>query len=351
MKPKQFAEILSFWYGRQKRNLPWRGIRNPYIIWVSEIILQQTRVEQGLPYYERFIAAFPDVNTLASAPLDKVLKAWEGLGYYSRARNLHAAARQVSERLGGVFPTSYDGLLALPGIGPYTAAAIASICYDERVPVIDGNVNRFISRMIALEVAVDTAFGRKAIHDTLMPAIQFADSPGDFNQGLMEFGAQHCIPRNPDCSTCTFHSGCAATQLDLVKELPYKKAKAKVRDRFFTYHVLLHNGNTYVRQRKEKGIWQGLFEFIPEEKTRADTLGHSIIDGKVLHPQLQKNYTHLLSHQRIHARFVVYVLAEKPTIDDVRELPLSQLSELALARITTRFLEENGEEIQAIAGG
>jgi A/G-specific adenine glycosylase len=351
MPANPFAAKLLDWYAQHKRNLPWRGNKDPYMIWLSEIILQQTRVEQGLPYFNTFMRLFPDVHALAISTEDQVLKAWEGLGYYSRARNLHKASKLVSGELNGVFPQDYNGLLALPGVGPYTAAAIASICFDEHVPVIDGNVNRFISRMMALETPVDTAKGKNTIHDELMPAIKGVDSPGEFNQALMEFGARHCVPRNPDCGNCTFKTFCIARKFDLVDTLPLKRTKVKVRERYINYHIALHEGKTFVRQRNEQGIWRGLFEFIFEERPAADTSYRSVVDGSIVTPLIQASYTHILSHQRIYACFIVYRVESAPKKEGLRKVGLSELSELALARITTRFLEENGPLIEAIVKG
>ena len=349
MPANPFATKLLDWYAQHKRNLPWRGNKDPYVIWLSEIILQQTRVEQGLPYFNTFLRLFPDVHTLARASEDQVLKAWEGLGYYSRARNLHKASKLVSKELRGVFPQDFAGLLALPGVGPYTAAAIASICFEEHVPVIDGNVNRFLSRMMALEIPVDTSKGRNAIQDELLPAIKGVDSPGEFNQALMEFGARHCVPRNPNCGNCVFKTSCAALKIGLVETLPLKQSKVKVRNRYFNYHIPLHKGNTYVRQRNEKGIWRGLFEFLLEELPAADTAYHSVANGLEVIPQIQARYTHILSHQRIYACFIAYPVDSLPDKEGFKKVRLNELSELAMARITTRFLEENGPGLEAIA--
>ncbi len=351
VRPNLFAAKLMDWYAQHKRELPWRGIKDPYIIWLSEIILQQTRVEQGLPYFEKFLELFPDVFSLANATEHQVLKAWEGLGYYSRARNLHKTAQLVVAEFDGSFPKSHQGLVALPGIGPYTAAAIASICFDERTPVIDGNVNRFISRLTALQIPVDTALGRKAIHNVLLEAINKVPSPGDFNQALMEFGARQCVPRAPECHMCLFETSCAALELDLIEDLPIKKSKTKVRERYIDYHVLLNEGKTYVNQRTEKGIWQGLFEFILEESPSSNQAYRSIVDGDLISPLMVKTYTHILSHQRIHARFIVYPISKEQSPEGMTEVSFDKLGDLAMARITTRFLEENRAQIQAIVEG
>lgn len=350
MGSSDFGRKLVDWYTQHKRDLPWRKTKDPYHIWLSEIILQQTRVAQGLPYYERFTRLFPDVHALAAAPEDAVLKAWEGLGYYSRARNLHKSAKMVSGEMQGRFPSDYRGLLDLPGVGPYTAAAIASICYSEPEPVVDGNVNRFISRFLGIQEYIDSSAGRNALLSFLRPQIESNAEPGEFNQGLMEFGARHCSPKEPHCDSCVFAQGCMALRQDLVQTLPLKKAKTKVRDRYFDYHMLLHEGDTYICQRQAKGIWQGLYEFLLEERDGPDAPLRSITEGRAFLPEHQAAYKHVLSHQRIHARFLVYRVDRAPEDRAAQRIPLSSLDDYAMARISTRFLEENISTIDRLAG-
>jgi A/G-specific adenine glycosylase len=340
LKTRQLERTVAAWYRENKREMPWRGELDPYRIWLSEVILQQTRVAQGAPYYLHFIASYPSVKDLADASEDKVLKSWEGLGYYSRARNLHKASKIVAHELKGEFPQDYKGLLTLPGIGPYTAAAIASICYEERVAVIDGNVNRVVARSHGILEAVDSKAGGSAIQALVQRGVLSADSASEFNQAMMEFGALQCVPKNPNCDICPLINDCYAYRKNKVSELPIKNAKTKVRERYINYYVITDAGHTYVRQRKEKGIWQGLFEFAAVEYSAADIANQAA--GQ--HPsETISRYVHVLSHQRIHACFIVCGPSEAPLELSVYErIELTTLSEIPMARIHTRFLEEHG---------
>ncbi len=240
--------------------MPWKGIRDPYRIWLSEIILQQTRVEQGLPYYEKLIRAYPSVQRLADAPVDELLKAWEGLGYYSRARNLHAAAKRVAYELGGTFPDTYDGIRALPGVGDYTAAAIASFAFDLPYAVLDGNVYRVLARYRGLDTPTDTPAGKKTF-SALAAALLDPQQPGRYNQAIMDFGAGCCTPRQPGCAQCPLRDRCRAYQHGRVDELPVKQKSQSKKDRFFAYAVFYEGDQVWVRRREAKDIWQHLYEF------------------------------------------------------------------------------------------
>lgn len=256
-----FAQKILIWYAANKRTLPWRRTRDPYRIWLSEVMLQQTRVVQGTPYYLKFIAAFPTVYELANATEERVLKLWQGLGYYSRARNLHATAKTVVEEHNGRFPETYEGLLRLKGIGDYTASAIASICFDAPEPVVDGNVYRVLARYFGVGKPVDSTSGVKYFK-ALARKVMDADNIRDYNQGIMEFGAVQCIPKNPDCRICPLNDSCIARQKEKVAELPVKGKKSKVQHRFFNYLIFLDaDDNTLLRQRTGKGIWRNLWEF------------------------------------------------------------------------------------------
>ena len=245
----EFSDSLLNWYARNKRELPWRSSRDPDRILLSEIILQQTRVAQGLPYYQRFIEAFPTVDDLAAASEAEVLKLWQGLGYYSRARNLLAAARDISRERGGVFPDTYTGLLELKGVGPYTAAAIASICYAEAVPVVDGNVFRVLSRFFGVDTPIDSGAGQRQFQ-ALAREVMTADHIRDYNQAIMEFGAIQCTARNPDCSSCPLASSCVALETQRVDSLPVKAGKTTIRNRNFHYLVPVDTqGNTWMERR------------------------------------------------------------------------------------------------------
>ena len=308
-----FSNLLIQWYLLNKRDLPWRNTSNPYPIWLSEIMLQQTRVAQGTPYFLSFTTAFPTVFDLAKADEEQVLKLWQGLGYYSRARNLHKTAQHIAFELGGVFPPTYKELLNLKGVGEYTAAAIASFSYKEVVPVVDGNVFRVLSRYFDVETDIAFASAKKefaALAYELMPK----DDPATFNQAIMEFGALQCVPRNPDCTVCVFNASCAALQKKKVDQLPVKSKKLKVTKRYFNYLVIAdENDNMLVQKRTAKGIWHNLYEFplIESEKEEGfeyieNSLKASlIVDNKVISimEYNDKSTVHKLSHQHLYIRF------------------------------------------------
>ncbi len=256
-----FANSLTKWYIQNKRDLPWRNTQNPYLIWLSEIMLQQTRVAQGMPYYLSFTKAFPTVFDLANASEEQVLKLWQGLGYYSRARNLHKTAQKIAYEHNGVFPDNYTDLLQLKGIGDYTAAAIASFSYNEVVPVVDGNVFRVLSRCFDIESDIALGSTKKefaALALELMPK----NNPALFNQAIMEFGALQCVPKSPNCEICVLNSSCLALKKNKVNQLPVKSKKLKVKYRYFNYLIFSdEQQNTIVQKRSEKGIWHNLYEF------------------------------------------------------------------------------------------
>lgn len=311
-----FAAELITWYRKNKRSLPWRGTKDPYKVWLSEIILQQTRVDQGMAYYHAFIENFPDVHALAGTSEDHVLKTWEGLGYYSRARNLHATARKISGEMGGKFPATHAELLELKGVGDYTASAIASICFGEAEPVVDGNVYRFLSRHFGIRTPIDSTKGKKEFRELAAELITPND-PGTFNQAMMEFGARQCTPRNPNCGECVFRLSCVALKKKLVDKLPVKAKKTKVTNRYFYYLVLKNGSSTFIRQRNEKGIWQGLFDFPlmetgkridPKSIAKASAWKKIIGDQKLKFIDVSAELIHVLSHQKLHIRFIVAVI-------------------------------------------
>ena len=307
-----FAQKILTWYAENKRALPWRSTIDPYKIWLSEIILQQTRIVQGIPYYLKFVATFPTVYDLAAASEESVLKLWQGLGYYSRARNLHAAAKMVVEMFDGQFPQTYEGLLKLKGVGDYTASAISSICFDVAEPVVDGNVYRVLARYFGIDTPINSAEGIKYFK-TLARKIMDADEIRDYNQGIMEFGAIQCTPKNPNCMYCPLHDGCVAFQKGKVLSLPFKINKTKVKHRYFNYLVYSDKrGHTLFRQRKGKGIWQNLWEFPVIEAKKEIDLKTLILqmDGfsnvEKVDNILRYNeipIIHKLSHQHLHTVF------------------------------------------------
>ncbi|MFE3846418.1 A/G-specific adenine glycosylase [Flavobacterium sp. LB3P45] len=308
-----FSNVLIKWYLQNKRDLPWRNTTNPYPIWLSEIMLQQTRVAQGMPYFLSFTTAFPTVFDLATANEEQVLKLWQGLGYYSRARNLHKTAQYVASDLGGIFPDNYADLLKLKGIGEYTAAAIASFSYNEAVPVVDGNVFRVLSRYFDIETDIAQASAKKefaALAFELMPK----DNPATFNQAIMEFGALQCVPKSPNCGICVFNESCTALQKKKVDQLPVKSKKVKVRNRYFNYLVVAdENDNTIIQKRTDKGIWHNLYEFPLIETEKEEDF--NFITGQIQSDYFKENIImsiledndksiiHKLSHQHLHIKF------------------------------------------------
>jgi len=308
-----FTNSLTQWYLQNKRDLPWRKTVDPYKIWLSEIMLQQTRVAQGTPYFLSFVSAFPTVFDLAAANEEQVLKLWQGLGYYSRARNLHKTAQYVANELSGIFPDNYNDLLKLKGVGEYTAAAIASFSYNEAVPVVDGNVFRVLSRYFNIDTDIAAASAKKefaALAFELMPK----DNPATFNQAIMEFGALQCVPKSPNCDICVFNESCAALQKKKVDQLPVKSKKVKVRNRYFNYLVVAdENDNTIIQKRTDKGIWHNLYEFPLIETEKEEDF--DFITERIESDYFQENsilsiledndksVIHKLSHQHLHIKF------------------------------------------------
>ncbi len=299
-----FAKKLCYWYEKNKRDLPWRHTNDPYKIWLSEIILQQTRVIQGLPYYNRFISRFPDVMALAQAKEEEVLRIWQGLGYYSRARNLHKCAQVIAYDYQGQFPDTYDQLIKLPGIGPYTAAAIASFAFNLPHAVVDGNVYRVLARVFGVDMDIAKPRSQRAFQQLANQLID-QNKPGLYNQGIMEFGATLCTPKAPSCSDCPINQHCHAFSENLQDQLPVKTKAKPPRIRYFYYLVIEKDGCILMRERKSKDIWQGLFEFIltesEKEKNEEDILQQVDIPFDVL--DISTTYKHVLSHQIIYARF------------------------------------------------
>lgn len=305
----EFPICILHWYCKNQRNLPWRESKEPYKVWISEIILQQTRVAQGLGYYNRFVATFPNIKDLALASEDEVLKLWQGLGYYSRARNIHFTAKYIYNELNAEFPKDYKGLLKLKGIGPYTAAAISSICYNEKQAVVDGNVYRVLARVFDVSCPINSTYGIKEFQ-LLANSLISADNPGDYNQGLMELGATVCTPKKPDCENCPLQSKCIAFSKNKINELPVKEKKIKVRNRYLNYYCIEHQEHLLINKREEKDIWLNLYDFPLEELSSDAVLVNefpnkyllSVIGDVDFTVERIVNYKHKLSHQNLHIK-------------------------------------------------
>ncbi|HCS20185.1 MAG TPA: A/G-specific adenine glycosylase [Bacteroidetes bacterium] len=333
------------WYHANSRPLPWRETGDPYLIWLSEIILQQTRVEQGLPYFERFRSSFPTVEKLAEAPESAVMKHWQGLGYYSRARNLHQTAKIVAGQHQGKFPDTYAGLLRLKGIGPYTAAAIASIAFNEAVPVVDGNVYRFISRYLAIDMPVGTPTAQRCFSEILLNYLP-QEQAGLFNQALMEFGALQCTPRPPDCETCPFRSDCAAYKLGQIDHFPVKSTKTKVKEVFYHFIVMEKGDKLWLSQRDDSGLWKKLWHF-PMLETEDDLNANDVMDQVAISFQLtaaqlihKGNWktVHLLSHRKIQARFWQFESEAAPRKKGIFEINRGDLESYALPQLMVKYI-------------
>ena len=307
-----FAQQLLSWHHLENdRVLPWKGEKDPYKIWLSEIILQQTRAEQGLPYYERFIATYPTIEALAAAPDQEVFKLWQGLGYYSRCRNLLATARQVVAEYGGEFPDQYAQIIKLKGIGPYTAAAIASFAFGSAVPVIDGNVYRVMARYFAEPEPIDTTTGKKKFNE-LVQSVFDERQPAAFNQAIMDLGASVCTPKQAKCEECFLATGCKAYRQDNVYAFPVKTKKIAVKQRYFNYYILQVNDELYLQQRPSGDVWHDLYEFFLVESQNVaaiDFLDQSLIASADLNIFTAKQR---LTHQLIASSFSVIKLKEKP---------------------------------------
>lgn len=351
--PHFFSSSLISWYQKNHRDLPWRETTDPYAIWLSEIILQQTRVKQGLPYYLRFMERFPTVFDLANAPEDEVLRLWQGLGYYSRARNLHHTAQQVVQEYGGTFPNTYQELLKLKGVGSYTAAAIASFAYQEQVAVLDGNVYRVLARVFGLHENI-AAPASKKVFEQLANSLIPAQAPDTYNQAIMEFGAVQCTPVAPDCLFCPLQQSCFAFQNGLVAVLPVKEKNQSSRQRYFQYFVFQYQQELYLKKRDQNDIWLGLYDFYtwetgmlhPTPDALKEYLRESLtINGPAPAP-LGKVYKHVLSHQKISAQFYLIPLQNRLSEENqeatgLRAYSLTQIEDLPKPVLINSFLQDH----------
>ena len=346
-----FSEQIIVWYQQHKREMPWRGIRDPYRIWLSEIILQQTRVEQGLPYYEKFVKSFPTVKHLATAPADKVMKLWQGLGYYSRARNLHATAKEIVKTHKGKFPDEHADIIKLKGIGEYTASAILSFAFEKSYPVVDGNVYRLLSRYFGVDTPIDSGKAKKEFY-VLAQSLIDGHPPGIFNQAIMEFGSVQCKPANPDCMHCPLHESCFAFRNKIVQDLPVKAKAAKARNRYFHYLVIRQNGKLFLNKRTAKDIWKNLYDFPLIETAKRTTAKKLMLAKewkgyfkgvKMKTGRVSSDHKHLLSHQTIHARFYEIELKRGEVLKDKGIIAVSskQLKRYAVPKLIERYLESS----------
>ncbi len=339
---EKISKQILRWSEENPRHLPWKKDKDPYKIWISEIILQQTRVAQGIPYYHRFLSAFPTIKDLATAELDAVYKQWEGLGYYRRARHLHTAAQTIYEKHNGEFPNTYEQIKQLKGIGPYTAAAISSFAFDLPRPVIDGNVNRVVGRLFAIAEEIDSKEGMGKIKSAVQ-AIFDEKKPAAFNQAIMDFGALQCVPVNPSCDRCPLKNHCQAYLTDRVQQIPTKKPKKKRRVRFFLYLLICDGDYVWIRRRQEEDIWQHLYEFFLIESNKA--LHWSVAKKSMPVPldllSISDNYQQILTHQKIYATFARVQIKEAqfdPQKLGFKRVRFDQLREYAFPKIIDCYL-------------
>jgi len=353
-----FSGIILEWYKKNRRELPWRRTNDPYGIWISEVILQQTRISQGLGYYVKFMEAFPDVETLAAAREDEVLKLWQGLGYYSRARNLHQAAKDIVGKMGGTFPGSYEELLKLKGVGNYTASAIASICFGEPYAVVDGNVSRVIARLYGVEEAINSSTGSRIITtlaDELMK--EDASDPGTHNQAMMEFGALQCVPVSPICGECPLETHCMARLSNRVEMLPVKNSGRRPAERWMYFYICVCDGETILTRRDGNDIWKSLYQFplvetgkmlVEEELTgvRLDEVLGNETPGtpgrnNIRVEHISEPIRHQLTHRTIHARFIHVRMKKLPHPLPAKwlRIPLEDLDDYPVPRLIHRYME------------
>lgn len=349
---KDFNGVLRNWYLKNRRELPWRDTSDPYPIWLSEIMLQQTRVEQGLPYWARFTTTFPTVTDLAKAPEEQIMRMWQGLGYYSRARNLHAAAKQIATDFNGKFPANYKDIRNLKGIGDYTAAAIASFSFNLPHAVVDGNVYRFLSRLFGIETPIDSTEGKK-IFAELAEKLLDKKEPGLHNQAIMEFGAIQCKPSNPYCGDCPFAQNCIGLKNKQVNVLPVKSKKTKVRDRHFHFIIIQDGTKTIVYKRVLKDIWQGLYQFpLIEIEAKKSLQPEEVIsfaqevagNEDLVLIKKSSQIKHLLSHQTLHCYFwwmSANKLNKNKASSGYEVINIKHLDHIGMPQLIVKYLSEN----------
>ncbi|MDR0419619.1 MAG: A/G-specific adenine glycosylase [Prevotellaceae bacterium] len=344
----RFSDKLIAWYELNKRDLPWRKTRDPYAIWVSEVILQQTRVAQGLCYYLKFLEAFPTIEDLADAPVDDVMKVWQGLGYYTRARNMQVAARQVLNDFAGEIPHTYEGLRKLKGVGDYTASAIGAFAFDIPRPAVDGNVYRIISRLFGVSTPIDTLAGQKELYQLAFEVLD-KDRPALFNQAIMDFGGTLCTPKNPRCGDCPANDMCYALRNNCVGNLPAKSKKVKVSKRYFSFLMIKYKDYTFIRQRTDKDIWHSLYEFPLIETPRkvgVKTLEKTpewrewFGDIKPAIRHASEIIKYMLSHQYIFTRFYIIEADKLPyaLASNFIKVKISDVSDYSTPRLIDSYM-------------
>lgn len=350
LNQKDISRLLIEWYDINKRSLPWRDTNDSYKIWVSEVILQQTRVAQGLNYYLQFISKFPTVNALAESSEDEVLKAWQGLGYYSRARNLHQGAKAVVALHNGMLPQTHKEIISIKGIGEYTAAAILSIAHNKPYAVVDGNVYRVLSRLFAIDTPIDSTVGKKQFAKLAQDLLDVS-KPGMHNQALMELGALQCLPAQPLCYSCPLQHVCLANQLNIQSEFPVKSKKVKVRNRYFHYFQIHHNGYTYINKRTGRDIWKNMYEFplieTPEDIDLSDLLLSDSFknlfgDTQISISSTAKQVKHVLTHQQIYANFYVVEIPQSDIFltNSLIKIQREQIALYPISRLIHKYLEQ-----------
>jgi A/G-specific adenine glycosylase len=331
----KFTLQITNWYRQNCRDLPWRHTKDPYLIWLSEIILQQTRVDQGLPYYIKFSTVYPTIQDLARAKEEDVLLIWQGLGYYSRARNMLSTAQIIANNYSSKFPDTFKELLKLKGIGPYTAAAIASFAFDEVTPVVDGNVYRVLSRYYGIDAAIDSKEGKNQINELAKLSIDIKN-PALYNQAIMEFGALQCSPKKPNCTSCPLNDTCLSYYQNKVNERPLKLKKTKVIERYFHYFVILQNNHIILEKRTKNDIWKGLYQFPLLESTTTELPNDFFVQNNI--EKSSKIFIHKLSHQKIYAIFHKCNSPSKTTLNQLH-VTVDNLGKFAFPRLIQRYLD------------
>ncbi len=339
-----FANVIIKWYEQNKRDLPWRNTTDPYRIWISEIILQQTQVAQGYDYYLRFIKRFPNVHELASAEETEVLRLWQGLGYYSRARNLHAAAKQIIAN-GGLFPNTYESVRALKGVGDYTASAVCAFAYNLPCAAVDGNVYRVLSRYLKINIPIDTTQGKRVFAD-LAREIMGKASPSVYNQAIMDFGALMCVPHTPQCTLCPLADSCLAFADNCVSDYPMKSKRVTVVNRYFTYFFLRYGDGIYLHKRSEGDIWAGLYEpYLLEhdreisEKTLFKEIIQNIPDAAVTFRRIATNIKHVLTHRRLNVCCYEVQLSVPINVAGYEYISLEALERYPVSKLVSMLLD------------